>query len=193
MTDERRNERLDRILSEEIRAEYSPEEAPRDQIWAAIQESRSARRGRLRRAVWIAAGFAAAAVVVLIIARGPRPVPLAPSPERAASVAVDPTDLLLRAHLARTSRLLAAAGEDPLSADALRESRSLLAATRTLLDAPNRAPETTRLLEDAELALALVVRGEGAPTAIERQALRDALAEGRVAERLRAAGRIGGG
>jgi len=193
MSDERRDERLDRILAEETRAEYGSEEVPREEMWRAIAAARTRGRGRIARRIGWAAGLAAAVVAaLLVIGREPQPIR---SPERTESVAtpaVDPDDLLLRSHFARTGRLLAEAA-DSIPGDAAHEARPLLAATRVLLDAPERDPATDRLLEDTEVALALIVRSGVSPAAVEREVLRASLSGARIAERLRAAAGGDGG
>lgn len=189
MTDERRDERTDWIVSEVVRREYGEAEVPREAMWAAIEADRVPARTPSRSRFRWAAALAAAAIVAAVLfgvthygdrapdRNGPSVVPTVEA------IPVDPDDLILRGHLARTGTLLetVAAGDAPTRADAA----PLLARTRVLLDDPALAPSTARLLADAEIALALLVRSGGAE--VKRIALRETVADGRLAARLRVA------
>lgn len=186
------DERLDRILADEVREAYGAAETPREEIWAGIENARS-RHGQRRAWGRVAAGLAAAAVLAaLLVGRPGRRAPLPGSPPSPAAAATPAPDLLLREHLARTGRLLASASgaKAPTLAG---EARPLLAATRVLLEAPGHDPATERLLEDSEVALALVVRIRPGAPAVERTALAETLEETRLVGRLRAAAGGAGG
>jgi hypothetical protein len=187
------NDRLDRILAEEIRAEYGSEAVPREEMWREVAAARAdSRRRSVRTRYWAVAALVAAAIAALVVlGRDPAPGPQPPAPTQLATPAIDPDDLLLRGHFARTGRLLDAVA-DSVPAHAAGDARPLLAATRALLDAPGGQPATEQLLEDAEVALALLVRAGTSPAPVERQVLRATLAEARIADRLRAAGAGGG-
>jgi hypothetical protein len=191
MTEEREHERLDRILAEEIRAEYGSVDVPREDIWRSIAAARrGGRRPIARRAAWVAGLAAAAVAALLLVVREPQGPPERSGPLATASIGRD--DLLLRSHLARTGRLLATVG-DSLPPDAPREARALLGPTRAMLEASDSDIATRRLLEDAEVALALLVRAGSSQAPVAREVLRASLAEARIAERLQnAAGTRGG-
>lgn len=72
-----------------------------------------------------------------------------------------------------------------MGGDRGRPGRRPPARTRVLLDDPALDPFTARLLADAEIALALLARSGGAE--VERIALRETVADGRLAARLRVA------
>lgn len=188
MTDERRDERIDRIVSEAVRREYGEADTPREAMWAALEADRAAARPPSRSRLRRVAALAVAAVVTAIVfgisrvAEEPPVEGVAPTVE---APEVGPDDLLLRGHFARAGTLLdtVETGETPDPADAA----PLLATTRLLLDDPALDAPTARLLADAEVALALLVRSGGAEASIERVVLRETVADGRLATRLLAA------
>jgi hypothetical protein len=185
MTD-RENERLDRILSQEIRAEYGREDVPREAMWKAIDYARGSRRRLARRGAWAAVLAAAVVAGFLLIGRETvRP------PDGLAPVATSPIreDLLLRNHLARTGNFLASVEES--LPDAAPEARDLLARTRAMLDT-DADPVARPLLEDAEVALVLHLRARKAHAPGAREAMLASLSETGVAERLRDVAGTGG-
>jgi hypothetical protein len=183
---DRENERLDRILSREVRAEYGHEEVPREAMWKAIVSARGSQRRLARRVAWAAVLAAAVVGGLLLIGRETvRP------PDSLAPVAISSIgeDLLLRYHLARTGDFLASV-EDSLP-DAAPEARDLLARTRVMLEA-DADPVARPLLEDVEVALVLHLRSQAAHAPGAREAMQASLAEAGIAERLRDVAGTGG-
>ncbi|HSW31518.1 MAG TPA: hypothetical protein VLH75_18675 [Longimicrobiales bacterium] len=173
---EERTDELTRLLREEYNA---PPEAPRDEMWSAIQarlearesgvvsldQARSRRAARLRAPLaWAAA---AAAVLVLGVGIGRMTAPTAPPVAEApagATGGADPGILRLAAveHLGRTEALLRMVRADGASGwvdPAVGTwARSLLTETRLLMDArQEQDPAMEELLEDLELVLVQIV------------------------------------
>ena len=179
MSEERMDE-LTRLLREGYNP---PPEAPRDEMWAAVEarlepreagvvsldEARSRRAARLPRPLaWAAA---AAAVLVLGVGIGRITAPMAPPVAEAPAAApagaqggADPGILRVAAveHLGRTEALLRMVRADGASGRVDPAvgtwARSLLTETRLLMDArQEQDPAMGELLEDLELVLVQIV------------------------------------
>ncbi|MHB1192294.1 MAG: hypothetical protein ACYC6F_04530 [Longimicrobiales bacterium] len=173
---EERTDGLTRLLREEYNP---PPEAPRDEMWAAVEarleprearvvplgEARSRRAARLHRPLaWAAA---AAAVLVVGVGIGRMTAPLAPPVAEAPAGApegADPGILRVAAveHLGRTEALLRMVRADGASGRVDPAvgmwARSLLTETRLLMDArQGQDPAMGELLEDLELVLVQIV------------------------------------
>lgn len=207
MTDDRLEERL----LEAARRYHEPPQTPREEIWARLEQHRSARQAAPPRPVpfawrartrWLRPLLAAAAVLMLGIAIGR--LTLAPSREAVApAVAGDPrvgpggradsagpaslaTRLAAAQHLTRVEALLVEYETGAASQEMQAAARDLLFRTRLWLDAGRAGdPALRRLLEDLELVLMQITQlaPNGQPG--EREWIDQGLAEREIRPRLR--------
>lgn len=183
--------------------------APREQMWARIQEQRAARRSagvialRPRQArVWVqwSAGLAAMLLVGIGIGRLSvlRPTAVVPSPTVAAPASVDdgsaltsPYRLVATRHFKRTENLLTAilieAHTRPVH-ELQTWARDLRTETLMLLQSPAASdPVLRQLLQDVELLLSQIAAIPSDRAAQEVELIQEGINQGDVLLRLRAA------
>jgi hypothetical protein len=197
MTDERFEDFLRRTLDE---LEPVPP-APREQMWAQIDQARRFTRQAERkssRRVWINWGVGLAAMLAVGVGIGrmtarPEIGPAAPAAAPLADVTPNPMTyrVAVQQHLNRAETLLTSFRTQPnATANADLQlallARDLLSSTRLLLDSPAaQDPKVAALLVDLELILAQVARMTN-PSADEREIIQEGLDRTAVLPRLRA-------
>lgn len=186
---------LDTLLQQAASQWRTPDDTPRDAIWAAVRAELDApavpvRRGRTPGWGMLSAAVAAALLLgVAIGRRGANPV-VAPAATVAAA-APDPYQRATEELLGQTAMLLVALPEQgaPVAADAQLATQGveLLRSTRLLLDSPVATePRMRALLEDLELVLVQVAGLEPRRTD-ELMLIRDAVHQRDLLPRLRSA------
>lgn len=192
------DERFEEFLRDAARGYNAPPQAPKDAMWARIEEARRFRRPRRTGwRQWSAWGVGAAAV--LAVGFGIGRVSIGPVERAAPAVATagatadapasTPYRVATIQHLSQAEVLLTsfrargAADTEPVGEWA----RDLLSTTRLLLDSPAaRDPETARLLEYLELVLAQIAQLPSAGRDEEKELIDEAMEQGNVIPRLRA-------
>lgn len=173
MMDDRTDEQIDHWVQEAAQSYHAPPEAPRDEMWHAIQAARRTPDVRpIRRPIrWVTWSVGVAAVLAMgigigltIASNGKAPVPVAASddsattsPDRVSTaLAVATTEHLAQAETFLTLfRDAARTGESSSYASAT--ARHLLATNRLITDTPVSAdPALKELLQDLELVLAQI-------------------------------------
>jgi hypothetical protein len=194
------DDRLPRDLEEAARSYHTPPQAPRAEMWAAIEAARRRRRTVRRVARQLRWGLALAATLVLGIALGRivgHPHASAVAPFAAAGsrgVAPDAAYRVATAQfLAHSDALLtdfrAESRKGRVDAQFLASARDLLTTTRLMLDSPAaRDPHLSALLQDLELVLAQISQLPAEPhQKSEIDLINQGLTERGVLTRLRAA------
>jgi hypothetical protein len=182
--------------------------APRDAMWANIQEQRrSVKQITRRNRQWLGWGVGLAAMLAVGVGLGrlsvrnavePADAPVAVSNVTGAtrSEPVNRTAyrLTVEQHMTSAEALLTSFKTQPqgtLDPDIAVWARDLLTNTRMLLDSPAADdPEVAALLEDLELVIAQIAR-MSAPSSVERELIREGIQKTDVLPRLRASQSVG--
>jgi hypothetical protein len=192
------DDRFDDLLRESARDYNEPPEAPREEIWAAIQakktETRPIRHLRpLRWAAGIAALLALGIGLGRLTVRRPEPVPapvsVATEAPRAKGTAYQ---IATTEHLSQSEAFLTlfraslrSGGNERLASAT---AGQLLATNRLLLDSPAASDAKTRLLlQDLELVLAEIAQLSPQPRTRDLDLITEGLEQGGVLSRLRTA------
>ena len=200
------DERFEQFLKEAARDYNAPPPAPRDEMWAVIDEARAPQRGVDRSGIfrpWIIRAAGMAAVLVIGVGIGvrlgsdgtaPVPVPVASSGVNGASADDDGMVYRVAAvdYFERTDTFLSLFRSDaPLGlvdADVGDWAGELLATARLMLDSPaGNDPQLRQLLEDLELVLAQINQYASQQSDDELDLIEEGLEEQDLMLRLRAA------
>jgi uncharacterized lipoprotein YbaY len=205
-------EPLEPELERLARSYHEPPATPRDAMWARIEAARTTAASRpavvplRRRALWIGAPLATAAVLALGVALGrwtrssssgatPAPAIVATAPE-AIPVARQRGDVAYRLvatqYLGQSEEFLtlfrSSARDGQSDALATATARHLLATNRLLLDSPAGSdPRMRALLQDLELVLAQIAQLRPTTPHQDLNLITDGMERGAVLIRLRAA------
>jgi hypothetical protein len=199
------DDRFEEFLRETADGYNRPNEVPRDQMWAAIEEARRAGRPvrRIGRPVWVlwGTGIAAALVMGIAIGRfwgGPGAAPLAEGTVAPSEAGDGAYRWAAAEHLGQVETFLTGFQIDarlgrPVSSTG--ESASdLLSMTRLLLDAPSSDDVQLRaLLEDVELVLAQIATYTDRAPSSELNLIDESIEQRSVLFRLRTAMSAGPG
>ncbi len=211
MTDEPKDEPvLSSRLLDAARALHEPPPAPREEIWARVQQARrhsgtaAQREWWKRPSVWVPIAIAATLIVGIGLGRLWIPIGTAVKGNVAAtpdsSVTGNKEDLFARYAAEQTlgqaevllTQFRADAAGGTAAATSPANARKLLLATRLLLDSPSLTePRLRGLLEDLELVLAQIAAGSAQKE--DRDVITDGLERRDVLPRLRAAMPVGTG
>jgi len=194
------DKQFEEFLRDKTASYHRPPEAPKEAMWAAIQEVRGQRRPvrRFGRGAWVglAAGIAAALVVGIAIGRysaGPGDQPLV------AAAATDESGNLQVAnqwatslHLGQVETFLTGFRIDSRQGRYISEvsgsASNLLSMTRHFLDSPSTDDAELRtLLEDIELVLAQIARFSDQAPSVELELIEESIEQRSVLFRLRSA------
>ena len=191
---------FEEFLQDNVAGYHRPGEAPKEAMWAAIQEVRSQRRQRRRfgRGTWVglAAGIAAALVIGIAIGRFSAG---AGAPSQSAETPPgEPGNLQVAhrwtatRHLGQVETFLTGFRIDSRQgryvSDASVTASDLLSMTRFFLDSPSTEDAELRtLLEDIELVLAQIARFSDRAPSVELDLIDESIEQRSVLFRLRSA------
>ncbi len=179
---------------------HRPPEAPKEAMWAAIQEVRSQRRPvrRFGRGTWVglAAGIAAAMVVGIAIGRfsagrGDQPLVAEAPTEESGNLRVA-NHWATSQHLGQVETFLTGFRIDSRQgryvSEASGSASNLLSMTRHFLDSPSTDDAELRtLLQDIELVLAQIARYSDEAPSVELDLIDESIEQRSVLFRLRSA------
>lgn len=196
---------FDQFLKRAVSELDSVPPTPRDEMWARIQQRRKLQVVEIekssKRKVWLSWGVGLAAMLAVGVSIGRITAPTLDNRTEQVASSGSATPLTQQGRSATAYRY--AVSEYMTSADALLTSyrtqpkgtvdhdlvdmaRDLLTNTRLLLDSPAaNDPKVAALLEDLELILAQIARVQ-APSAVEREIVRDGMNKTAVIPRIRA-------
>lgn len=193
MTDERFDDFLKTMLDE---VEPVPP-APREEMWARVQQQRRFTRQARTRRTWMSWGVGLAAMLAIGVGIGRVSVKQAAPPisARDTNAAAPATArstayrLAVAQYMTSAEALLTTFRTQPqgtLDPEIAVWARDLLTNTRLLLDSPaGEDPKVAALLEDLELIIAQIAR-LSAPSSEENQIIREGMRKTEVLPRLRA-------
>ena len=194
------DERFEQFVRDAAQEYNAPPPAPRDEMWAVIDEARAPRRGVHRRRPfrpWMIRAAGIAAVLVIGVGIGMRLGPNeSPAPAPVNRVASADDDMVYRVaavnYFQRTDTFLSFFRSDaPLGlvdADVANWAGELLTTARLMLDSPaGNDPHLRQLLEDLELVLAQISQYASQQSDDELDLIEEGLEEQDLMLRLRAA------
>jgi len=194
------DKQFEEFLRDEAVDYHRPHEAPKEAMWAAIQEVRSQRRPvrRFGRGTWVglAAGIAAALVVGIAIGRfsagpGDQPQVAAAPTEESGNLHVA-YQWATTQHFSQVETFLTGFRIDSRQgryvSDASGSASDLLSMTRLFMDSPStNDAELRTLLEDIELVLVQIARYSDQAPSVELELIDESIEQRSVLFRLRSA------